>query len=205
MPMTIKLLIPVDGSEGAMRAVKYAADTFKQIPAVKMTLLHILPELPPSMWDDGHILTEAERRDRDAAIADWEDKEEKPWEDILHEARDQLIHGGIPAEAVSIKYQPTYSDVADDILDEAELEGCSTIVIGRHGTSGARKLFLGSVSNKVVNHAKGVAVIIVDHGESEESPEAKARRIKERRLLRAKVKGQRPGCLERLINFSKYW
>jgi nucleotide-binding universal stress UspA family protein len=195
----------VDGSEGAKGAVDYVAGTLGHIPNLKIVLLHILPELPPSMWDDGHILTEGERREREAAVADWEDQVEEPWKDMLNEARDRLIQGGIPAEAVSIKYQPTYSDIADDILDEAELEGCATIVIGRHGTGGARRLVMGGVSNKVVNHAKGVAVIIVDHGESEEPPEAKARLIKERRLLRAKVKGERPGCLESLISFSKYW
>ena len=157
------------------------------------------------MWDDGHILTETERRERQSVIADWENQEEKPWEAILAQARDKLIQAGIAAEALSIKYQPRYSDIADDILDEAELEGCSTIVIGRRGMTGAMKFFMGSVSNKVVHHAKGVAVIIVDHAQLEESPETKSFRIKERRLLRAKAKAQRKGCLERMIYFSKYW
>jgi nucleotide-binding universal stress UspA family protein len=203
--MTTKLLIPVDGSEGAMRAVQYVADTFGHTPDLKITLLHILPELPPSMWDDGHILTETESQERQELIADWENQEEKPWEAILAQARERLIQGGIAAEALSIKYQPRYSDIADDILDEAELQECSTIVIGRHGLSGAMKFFMGSVSNKVVNHAHGVAVIIVDHAQLEESLETKLLRIKERRLLRAKAKAQKKGCLERFIYFSKYW
>ena len=38
--MTTKLLIPVDGSEGAMRAVTYVADTFGHTPELKITLLH---------------------------------------------------------------------------------------------------------------------------------------------------------------------
>jgi nucleotide-binding universal stress UspA family protein len=203
--MTIKLLIPVDGSEGAMRAVAYVADTFGHTPELKITLLHILPELPPAMWDDGHILTETERQERQGLIADWENQEEKPWEAILAQARDKLIQAGIAAEALSIKYQPMYSEIGDDILDEAEMEGCSTIVIGRHGITGAMKFFMGSVSNKVVHHAKGVAVIIVDHAQSEESPETKSLRIKERRLMRAQAKASKKGCLERLIYFSKYW
>jgi nucleotide-binding universal stress UspA family protein len=210
--MTTKLLIPVDGSAGATRAVEYVAENFGQMPDMQIVLLHILPKLPPSMWDDGHILTEAEHREREAVIEDWEEQEEKPWEDITNEARERLVKGGVKAEAVSVKYQPTYSDIADDILDEAELERCSTIVIGRHGMTGARKLFMGSVSNKVVNHAKGMAVLIVDRGESEEPPETKARLIRERRLLQAKVKGkkvkgekEKKGLGERLINFSKYW
>ena len=203
--MTIKLLIPVDGSEGAMRAVVYVAETFGHTPELKITLLHILPELPPAMWDDGHILTETERRERQSVIADWENQEEKPWEAILAQARDKLIQAGIAAEALSIKYQPRYSDIADDILDEAELEGCSTIVIGRRGLTAAMRLFMGSVSNHVVNHAKGVAVIIVDQVQPEESPESKSLRIQERRRRRAQAKAHRKGCLDRIIYFSKYW
>jgi nucleotide-binding universal stress UspA family protein len=216
--MTTKLLIPVDGSAGSMRAVEYVAETFGHMPEVNIVLLHILPKLPPAMWDDGHILSEEEHKEREEVIEEWEEQEEKPWEGIINEAREKLIQGGIAAEAVQIKYQPTYSDTADDILDEAVLEQCSTIVIGRHGTTGAKKLFMGSVSKKVVNHAKGIAVTVVDHGE-EEPPETKALQIRERRLVQAKVKGKKvkakkekekpptgpnKGFMERLINFSKY-
>jgi nucleotide-binding universal stress UspA family protein len=186
--MPSKLLIPVDGSAGSVRAVEYVAETFGQMPEVQFVLLHILPKLPPSMWDDGHILTEEEHLEREVVIEDWKEQEGKPWESMINEAREKLIQGGVTAEAVNIKYQPTYSDIAADILDEAELEGCSTIVIGRHGTTGARKLFMGSISQKVVDHAKGIAVTIVDQGESEEPPETRALLIRERRLLQAKVK-----------------
>ncbi|MEJ2670685.1 MAG: universal stress protein [Deltaproteobacteria bacterium] len=214
--MTTKLLIPVDGSTGSRHAIEYIAETYGHMPGVRIVLLHILPKLPPSMWDDGHILNEAEHREREAAIEAWEEQEEKPWESIINEAREILLQGGVPAEALSVKYQPTYSDTADDILDEAVLEDCSTIVIGRHGTTGARKLFMGSVSQKVVNHAKGIAVTIVDQGE-EEPAETKALRIMERRLLQVKVKEKKlkargmekgeeePGVplFKRLINYLK--
>ena len=157
------------------------------------------------MWDDGHILSETERQERQGVVAAWENQEEKPWEAILAQARDKLIQAGIAAETLSIKYQPRFSDIADDILDEAELEGCSTIVIGRRGLTAAMRLFMGSVSNHVVNHAKGVAVIIVDQVQPEESPESKSLRIQERRRRRAQAKAHRKGCLDRIIYFSKYW
>ncbi len=185
--MTIRLLIPVDGSAGSLKAVEYAAETFGRTPAVEFVLLHILPKLPPSMWDDGHILTESEQKEREATIEEWKDQEGKPWETMINEAREKLLKGGVKAEALTVKYEPTYSDVADDILDEAELERCTTIIIGRHGI-GPRKLLMGSVSKKVVDYAKGIAVTVVDHGELEEPPETRILQIKERRLLQAKVK-----------------
>jgi hypothetical protein len=59
-----KLLIALDSSEGAWRAVEYVAKTFGNTPGVQVTLLHVLSGLPPAFWDDGHILQEKERATR---------------------------------------------------------------------------------------------------------------------------------------------
>jgi nucleotide-binding universal stress UspA family protein len=195
--MPAKLLIPLDGSEGAMRAVDYVAHTFGHTPGVEIKLVHILPGLPPSWWDDGHILNDDERQTREQVIADWEKHQEKQWQGIFARARKKLIRAGITPEAISGKFQPQFNDVAEDILDEADLEGCSTIVLGRRGLTGATRFFLGSVSQKVVNHARNLAVIIVDHTEAGESQEA-------RRPGKPKAR-RRKGCWERFIDFSKYW
>jgi nucleotide-binding universal stress UspA family protein len=202
--MPIKLLIPLDGSEGAMRAVEYVASTFGQTPDVQVTLIHILPELPPSLWDDGHILSETEHQEREGLIAEWETSQEAQWQGILAQARNKLIRAGIAAQALNTQFQPQYGDVAEDILDEAEVLGCSTIVIGRRGLTGARRFFLGSVSNKVVNHASGIAVTVVDHGHPGELPESRSRQRRERGPARARARSRR-GCWEKFIHFSKYW
>jgi nucleotide-binding universal stress UspA family protein len=195
--MPAKLLIPLDGSESAMRAVDYVADTFGHTPGVEIKLVHILPGLPPSLWDDGHVLNEDEHQIREQVIADWEKDQEKQWKGIFTRARKKLMRAGIAPEAISTKFQPQFNDVAEDILDEADLEGYSTIVLGRRGLTGAAKFFLGSISQKVVNHAKGIAVVIVDHVQDSES-------LKERRLSKSKAR-RRKGCWERFIDFSKYW
>jgi nucleotide-binding universal stress UspA family protein len=202
--MPIKLLIPLDGSEAAMRAVEYVASTFGHTPDVQITLIHILPELPPSFWDDGHILSEGEHQNREARISDWETAQSAQWQSIFAQARDKLIKAGIAAEALKIKFQAQYGDVAEDILDEAEAEGCSTIIIGRSGQTGARKFFPGSVTDKVVNHPRGMAVTLVDHGHREELPKPRTRPPKERRVARPKAKSRR-SCWEKFLHFSKYW
>jgi nucleotide-binding universal stress UspA family protein len=202
--MPAKLLIPLDGSEGAMRAVEYVSGTFGHIPGLEIILVHILPGLPPSLWDDGHILSEAERQQREGLIAEWEKQQEKQWQILFAAARDKLIQAGVAAEAISTKFQPQYNDIAEDILDEADIEGCATIVIGRRGLTGAARFLLGSVSNKVVNHARGIAVVIVDHTLESEPLESRSDRIQARRTTKSKAK-IRPGCWERFINFSKYW
>jgi nucleotide-binding universal stress UspA family protein len=191
--MPVKMLIPLDGSESAMRAVDYVAQAFGHNPDVDIVLLHILPGIPPSLWDDGHILNEAEHQTREELVQDWEKQQAKEWQVIFAQARDKLIQAGVAPEAINSKFQAQYGDIAEDILDEAELEGRSTIVIGRRGLTGAAKFFLGSVSAKIVNQARGIAVIIVDYAQKEESRESRWAKIQERRLKKAKAKAEIKG------------
>jgi nucleotide-binding universal stress UspA family protein len=195
--MPAKLLVPIDGSEGAVRAVEYVARTFGHTPGVKVKLIHILPGVPPSWWDDGHILNDEERQTREQVIADWEKHLEKQWQGILAQARNKLKEAGIPPKAISAKFQPQFNDVAEDLLEAAEVEGYTTIVMGRRGLTGAASFFLGSVSQKVVHHARNLAVIIVDHTEAGESQKAgHPGKLKAR---------SRMSCWERFLYFSKYW
>ncbi len=158
--MAQKILVALDSSEGAWRAVEYVARTFGQTPGVEVTLLHILSGLPPALWDDGHILQDQEREARQRLVAFWQADQEKNWQGLVAKARNHLKAAGIPAAAVTAKFKPKYYDVAEDMINEATSENCSTIVMGRRGLGKAKALLLGSVTAKVVQSAKDVAVTI---------------------------------------------
>ena len=160
--MARKLLIALDSSEGAWRAVEYVADTFGPTPGVQVTLLHILSSLPPAFWDDGHVLSEQEQESRQRLIGSWEAEQEKQWQGLVQKAHDRLVAAGIPKEAVADKFKPKYQDVAEDIINEATNGGYDTIVMGRRGLGLAKSLYLGSVTTKVVQHARGLVVTIVE-------------------------------------------
>ena len=157
-----KILIPLDSSAGAWRAVEYVAKTFGKTPGVQVTLLHVLGGLPPAFWDDGHILEKKEREARQRLVAGWEREQEKSWKDLVRKAHQHLTKAGLAKEAVANKFKPKYFDVAEDIITEAETEGCDTVVMGRRGLGTAKSLLLGSVTRKVVDGAKGFAVTIVE-------------------------------------------
>ncbi len=156
-----KLLIALDSSEGAWRAVEYVAQTFGKTPGTQATLLHILSGLPPALWDDGHVLQEKEREARQRLVAAWQKDQEKKWQDLVNKAHQHLTKAGLPQGALTNKFKPKYFDVADDILDEAQTGAYDTIIMGRRGLGKAKALLLGSVTRKVVDGAKGCAVTIV--------------------------------------------
>ncbi|HUO78039.1 MAG TPA: universal stress protein, partial [Thermodesulfovibrionales bacterium] len=66
-----KILLAIDGSECAKKAVAYVGEQFSNIKDLKITLLHVLPYLATSLWDDGHILTEEERNERKKVVDRW--------------------------------------------------------------------------------------------------------------------------------------
>lgn len=160
--MPHKVLVALDSSEGAWRAVEYVAKAFGKTPGVQVTLLHILTGLPPAFWDDGHILDPKEREARKRLVTRWQGDQEKQWQDLVEKAHKQLVAAGIPAGSVSDKFKPKYYDVAEDIIDEATDGGFGTIVMGRRGLGMAKSILLGSVTRKVVDSIKGCAVTIAE-------------------------------------------
>ena len=160
--MAHKLVIALDSSEGAWSAVEYVAEAFGQTPGVQVTLLHVLSGLPPAFWDDGHILEEKEKESRQRLVAGWQKEQEKKWQGLVKKAHDRLTKAGVPKDAVVNKFKPKDYDVAEDILNEAKAGNFDTIVMGRRGLGMAKTLLLGSVTHKVVQNAKGCAVIIVE-------------------------------------------
>ncbi len=156
-----KLLIALDSSKGAWRAVEYVATTFGKTPGVQVTLLHILSGLPPALWDDGHILEEKEREIRQRLVAAWQQDQEKQWRDLVRKANQHLEAAGLAPKAMHHQFKPKYFDVADDILDEAKEGAYDTVVIGRRGMGKGKSLLLGSVTRKVVDSAQDCTVTVV--------------------------------------------
>lgn len=159
--MAHKVLIALDSSPGAWGAVEYVAEAFGKTPGVQITLLNVLSGLPPAFWDDGHILEEKEKASRQRMVAAWQQEQEQKWQGLVKKAHERLTKAGVAKDAVVNKFQPKNYDVAEDILSVSGAGNFDTIVMGRRGLGMAKTLLLGSTTNKVVQNAKGCAVIIV--------------------------------------------
>jgi len=64
------------------------------------------------------------------------------------------------ARALNVTTQICAGDIADEILDVADVEMADTLVLGRRGLGRVREALLGSVSQKVLHHAACTVVIV---------------------------------------------
>ncbi len=62
------MLIAIDGSKGALKALDYVGEHFAGARDLQITLFLVLQGVPPDLWDDGHILSEAEKKGRRAVL-----------------------------------------------------------------------------------------------------------------------------------------
>ncbi len=155
-----KMLIAVDDSASAMRAVKYAGKQFSGDGDVQIGLVYVLPNLPAIFWDEGHILSVEEKKDRKKVVDKWIADRKAKMEPVFRKAADILAKSGIKATQVQTKSISDSTDVALSIIEEAKDNGYQTIIVGR--CDHAAKHLLGSVSGKIVDLGAGVAVTVVE-------------------------------------------
>ncbi len=154
-----KMLIALDDSASAMRAVEYAGQQFSGDGDVLIGLVHVLPNLPAIFWDEGHILSDEEKKDRKKVVDKWIADRKTRMEPVFRRAADILAKSGVKATQVQTKSISDSTDVARSIIEEAKDNGYRTIIVGR--CDHAAKHLLGSVSGKIVDLGSGIAVTVV--------------------------------------------
>lgn len=138
---TMKILVAIDESEGAKRALRMAESIAEPNPEAHLDLVYVVP-IP--LLNDGQA---ASFKDiLDMMIADGED--------LLAEAKESL--GSVSDRAGA--FILTGVNPATEILKMVEKDGYDLVVIGSRGLSGIKQ-YLGSVSHKVLNGAN-VSVLV---------------------------------------------
>jgi len=156
------ILIAFDGSENARRAVSYTAAMVGSNPERRVTVAAI--ERPPDrdlFPDDASWKAQCATRVEAMRAA-------------LEEARGMLAAAGVPDASVSTRFVESCrsplreslecsigTSIALEILRLAEEDGFGTVVVGRRGVSRQEEFLFGSVSTKIIQAAKGLAVWVV--------------------------------------------
>jgi len=157
-----KMLLSIDGSECSLRAVEYTGKQFSGLDDLQITLLHVLPYPPAPLWDDGHIPTKEEKEEREKAIERWLAGQRAKTEPLFNKAQAILTGAGISPTQLAKKVVSDSIDVAGSILEEARDGGYQTLVLGRRGLSPVKKVFMGSVTTKIISQGAGVAICVVE-------------------------------------------
>jgi len=147
--MISKILVPIDGSETARKATKYAVEMAKQTGAT-VTLLYVInksslvSQSVPSVATPTHLTEPIEDYLRQVADACLEDAEkigaEKGVESI------KVIRTGHPVE---------------EIIKEADKSRTDLIIMGSHGKSALEAAVLGSVTDGVIHTDTKAPVLVV--------------------------------------------
>ena len=146
-----KILLAVDSSENSRRAVSYVAQTLAGLKGFCVIFLHVIN--PP---EEDYFFSRSEQEK-------WIQEYRLNIDSRLEEYRRILVQEGFDPQTIALRttlrYRPS---IAECILAEQDRLDCSTIVIGRHGLSRGEEILFGSISSKIVSHAKNCTVWVVE-------------------------------------------
>lgn len=145
------ILIAIDESENAKRALLYAGDFLGGVPGFRSTLLSIIPE--PS---EDYFESETDREK-------WIEEQRSRAKELLEKYRQILVQSGFNGNKVDIRIDVRHCpSVAECILDVQRELGCCTIVVGRRGISKKEEFIFGSTSNRLLHSGKNCAVWVIE-------------------------------------------
>ena len=154
--MLKKILIAVDESLHAKNALLYAAN-FNQNNSLQLTLLNVQPFVSDfSMFEINNDPIFAGELDQIRA------RNESNSNMILQEHKNTLINEGIKEKNVNTVSQTRALGLAKDIIDYGRKHRFNAVAIGRRGISRIQKVFMGSASAKLMEHADTLPVWIID-------------------------------------------
>lgn len=137
-----KILVPCDGSDNALRAVRHAAEMARLIPGSEIELLYVHD---PVMVREHATLSCKDSEDAKAAEA----------ERILAPARPLL-----EAQGVSCRTSTRCGPPASEIALHARESHCDGIMMGTRGLGPIASVMIGSVASRVI-HLVDVPVTLI--------------------------------------------
>ena len=147
------VLLAVDNSENAMRAVEHAGLMLAGTD-VNVTLFH-------SKRDLRRFVPKEVLQEFPGVQKFWQRKAGDVVAPYMQKAREMLSRTGLAENQISVKLVGGSRSAARDILEEAEENAIGTIILGRKGSSAVKDYAMGSITRKVLDRASDMAVCIV--------------------------------------------
>ena len=141
--MMKKILVPVDGSEHARKALETACDFALKFGAA-ICLLHVVSP-PPALFHEGAF-----------ALPDVQKLLEEDGAKFIETAKRETKRRGVK----DVQSTVVQGDPATGIIKFARAEDVDMIVIGSRGLTGIKEFVLGSVSHRVTHLADCTVTVV---------------------------------------------
>ena len=141
------ILLPYDGSDPAKQAVEFAADSF---PDAEVTLLHVVRRPAETGYDLVGMPSKVGESTAELLEAAHERGEE-----LLDEAATIAADADLEVHREVVEGNPQRK-----IVEYAEENDVDHVVIGSHGRTGASRVFLGSVAERVARRSPTPVTIV---------------------------------------------
>ncbi|HEX3244029.1 MAG TPA: universal stress protein [Chloroflexota bacterium] len=159
--MSQTIIVPLDGSDRAERAIPWAAEIARATGA-SITLVQIIPpaHTRPSRGLGAAFSTDV--------------PENLPAE--LHAAAEQYLgrlRAEVEASGLETLIEVGHGDVAPSILDIADERGASVIVVASHGHGGLTRFMIRSVAQRIAQQALIPVLVVRSSADSARQPSVK--------------------------------
>jgi nucleotide-binding universal stress UspA family protein len=144
-----KILVGIDGSEASIDASRYAIDIAKKYNSqlIALFVLHVHGVRSISST----FITAPTSR------IELFEKEKKEAQELLDKVRIEAQREDVELRTEIVEGS---ASVEGSIVDFAENEGASLIVVGTRGKSGFKRLLLGSVASGVITYARCPVMVV---------------------------------------------
>lgn len=145
-----KILIAVNDSDDALRAIQYVGQIVKATNTLSIYLLYVYPDPPPDYYGKGGTLDAYKEIMQDQAGR------------AIELAIATLKKFGVSEDRISSAIQlADGKPISQAILKAQEEHQCNTLVVGKRGISKNEEFLFGSISNTIARKTKGFTTWVV--------------------------------------------
>ena len=147
--MKKKIMVAVDGSIYSRKAIEYVVKMESVIKDLNYTLLNIHPKVSEFLVEDSKISGKARSALKELTARNHENSIR-----ILNDSKSIMTKLGVDENQIEMVSRPAVKGTAKAIIDYGRKGLYDAIVIGRRGVSRLAEVFIGSVTNSVIEHTR---------------------------------------------------
>jgi nucleotide-binding universal stress UspA family protein len=143
------IVVPVDGSENALKSLDYINLLFGPEHNIKTTLFYVMPRLPS-------LLVEEIKKSKESLMKmqDIESRNTEMAQRLLKAAKDRLLDMGFTKATVEAVFREVEVGIARDIVHWSEKKKADAVFITTRGRSRLETFFMGEIAAKVLEYCR---------------------------------------------------